>query len=608
MDEAILGGKGAEQMQAFLMAKVKGKAARTLPTTRAALERDRTTQHKELLLALGLDPLPKRTPLNARITRVTRRKGYRVENLVFESRPNFPVTAQLYIPEGLEGKKLPVIVNPIGHWKHKKAQTVVQSRMIFEALHGYLGVIVDSPGFSFEGDALVERRSAGTHFDLKLILGSTNATTVYIWDLMRVLDYLETQPEADMSRVGLTGASGGGLATVYAFAAEPRFKCAVPVVYASSLEVNPDNGCQCNHIPGTLQIGDRSDVLGLRAPAPVLIIGAAQDGEFPAAGMQRTGEKLKKLWGLYGAEADTDWRIFPGGHDYNQAMQELAIGFFDRHLRDQGDGSPVSRPPVDPVAEDDPQMFCQPDPPTRTETMRGIAEKLLARARPQNFAAFVRINGGLPETSPLNFREIESNSQTRPITFESEKGLTIPGILWLPTGNPRASLILISEKGKGAASEEFGIPALLQKGFACFAIDARGFGELSGLDLRLMAYLGTGVPFAMGWDVARAAEGVRRYAPKVAVLGRGPAGAQAALFAALLAPQSIGFVAGLNGPRDFADIFREEMPEYAIQPRAAYCAPLPHLRSLVRQKAVWTFIDGPTNEWTDALSRWAESG
>src|SRR5262249_48315049 len=158
---------------------------------------------------------------------------------------------------------------------------------------------------------------------------------------IRALDYLETRPEADMGRVGLTGASGGGLATTYAFAADERFGCAVPVCYATSLEVNPNNGCLCNHVPGTLQIGDRADGLAIRAPAPVLVIGASDDPEFPPEGTKRTGEKLEALWSLLGAPGAARWRIFESGHDYSRPMREAALGFLDLHLRGRGDGSPV---------------------------------------------------------------------------------------------------------------------------------------------------------------------------------------------------------------------------------------------------------------------------
>ena len=203
-----------------------------------------------------------------------------------------------YVPDGPAGSKYPVILNPHGHWAHKKMEPTVQYRLISQALHGYLAFIIDSPGWSgAEGDALFERRYAGCHSDFPLVEGSANATAIYVWDLMRALDYVATRPEADMTRVGLTGASGSGLATMYDFAADQRITCAVPVVYASSLEINPDNGCPCNHVQGTLQIGDRSDVLAIRAPAPLFVIGARQDWEFPPAGTQLTGEKLKKISG-----------------------------------------------------------------------------------------------------------------------------------------------------------------------------------------------------------------------------------------------------------------------------------------------------------------------
>ncbi|MCH7903564.1 MAG: prolyl oligopeptidase family serine peptidase [Armatimonadetes bacterium] len=587
-DNSVLGGRGPEIMRSFLAKKVKAAASQPTPGSLEEFEKERERRREELMRGLGLDPLPPRTPLNARVTGVIKRDGYRIEKIVFESRPNFPVTAHLYVPEGSDEKKFPVIVNPHGHWRHKKAEPVVQKRAIAQALHGYLAMVVDSPGSSFEGDAPIERRWAGTHHDLRLILGSSNATAIYVWDLMRALDYLETRPDADMSRVGITGASGGGLATVYAFAADDRFGCAVPVVYATSMEVNPVNGCLCNHVPATLQVGDRSDVLAIRAPAPVLIIGAQEDREFPPEGTRRTGEKLKESWSLFGAEADARWKLFDGPHDYNRAMRELALGFFDEHLRGVGDGSPVKEPEFETEPKDSRELLCLPDPPSGLATMQDIAKAKLAGARPISFAQVAELNGGLPERTPLNTKIIERNGSKLYMTFESEPGLTIPGVLYLPEGEPKAAVVLVAEKGKVVAQQEFSVERLVAAGYACLLIDVRGFGELQGLDPRLMAYLGTADPFAMGWDAARAAEAALQFSPRVAVVGRGPCGAQIALFAGLMEPR-IEFVAGLLSVRDYAECFEEEVPTYSIQPRAAYSAPLSHLRSLLGDKAVWSF-------------------
>jgi dienelactone hydrolase len=601
---ASLNLRGDQMVNSVLDRKIKAAAALPAPASQAELERRRQAQRVQLLRDLGLDPMPPRTPLNARVTGVLQRKGYRIEKIVFESRPNFPVTGHLYVPDGASGK-LPVIVNPHGHWAWKKQDPTVQARLIGQALHGYLAFVIDSPGFSFEGNNRVERRSAGTHDDLRLVLGSQNATSVYVWDLIRALDYLATRPEADMSRVGITGASGGGLATMWAFAAEPRFACAASVVYASSMEINPQNGCLCNHVPGALQIGDRADVLALRAPAPVLIIGAEEDREFPALGMHLSEDKLRWLWGLFGKADDAWLRMFPGGHDYSRPMRETVLGFFDKYLRGIGDGSPVPEPAITPEPPDSPELYVLPDPPKDSLTMRHIAKSMFATpaatAAPEDWIA---LNGGLPNPVPAAVRILDDTGDKRLYVFNSEAGLTMPAIFWPAKGEARALVVLISENGKGAAAGEFDIERLRAAGISCLAIDARGFGELKGLDLRLATYLGQAPAFEMGWDMARAAAafGVNL---KIAVVGRGPVAGLAALAAATIEPR-FGFVGGLSTLREFTDAFRDEVPLLAIQPRANYAPTLSTLRTQLKAETIWSFMGEPDPQWAEALIRWAQ--
>jgi dienelactone hydrolase len=606
-DDAVLEGHGPDDMRAFLYKKVRALAARPLPKSKEELEADKPVRRKELMRCLGLDPMPERTPLNARVTGVIQRKGYRIEKIVFESRPGFPVTGHLYVPDGPPDAKFPVILNPHGHWQHKKMEPTVQYRLIFQALHGYLAFIVDSPGYSFEGDALVERRYAGSHMDFPLTVGSANATAVYVWDLMRALDYLETRPEADMTRVGLTGASGGGLATMYEYAADPRIKAAVAVVYPSSMEVNPDNGCPCNHVPGALQIGDRSDVMAVRAPAPILVIGAQEDGEFPPAGTQLTGEKLKKIWALYGADEQTAWKIFPGGHDYNKSMRELAMGFFDRWLKGQGDGSPVPEPDIKTEDPNDRQFLAMPDVPAGLKTMRDIAKESLAATGSATWEDVVRLNGGLPARVPLDFTVVSKEGDKEAVTFQSEKGLTVPGLLWLPAGKPKGGVVLIAEDGKIAAEKQFDVPALVAAGYACLAIDARGTGELDGLDIRLMTYLGTAPAFAMAVDTVAAVDAMKRYAPKVAVIGSGLGGSQVPLYAGLMDP-SIAYVAGLQGIGSFADELGfptedNDVDYFALTPRANYGATLQALRGMLKCPADWSLQGAKDADLKSLLDR-----
>ena len=607
-DDSVLEGRGGEMVKTWLEGKMLKYATRPLPESRDAWEREKPALKREFLRCLGLDPLPPRTPLNARITGVIRGEGYRIEKIVFESRPGFPVTAHLYLPDPIPEGKLPVIVDPHGHWWFKKAQPEVQTRALFQVSRGYLALVVDSPGHSFEGDSLIERRYAGTHLDLRLTLGSFNATGIYVWDLMRALDYLETRPEVDMTRVGLTGTSGGGLATFAAFPADDRFTCAVPVCYAVSFESNLYYGCNCNHIPGSLRVGDRPHVLALRAPAPVFVIGAIDDVEFPPEGTKITGEKLKAIYGLYGKDEDAWWKTFPGGHGYDKPMREAMMGFFDLHLKGIGDGAPVAESEYPVRPQDSRELLCMPEEPEGFMSMRAIAEAKVKNASGEgDFSDLVDLNGGLPEAGvDLEFTVL----QARPgdplgfhVTFTSEPGLTVPGLLLLPEGEIEAGLVLVAEGGKRQALDTFPVEALRGSGVACLLIDVRGFGELPGLEPNLMAFLGIGDPFAMAWDAAQAARAMLcRFSVPVGVAGRGSCGAQIALFAALMEPR-VAFTAGLSGIREHEDCFRDDVPTYAIQTRAAHAPRLSKLRSQVTGAAVWSFLDEDEPDLMEAVRK-----
>jgi len=59
-------------------------------------------------------PWPEKTPLNPRVTGVVERDAYKIEKVIFESRPNFLVTANLYVPKGHKFP-LPGVVGTCGH-------------------------------------------------------------------------------------------------------------------------------------------------------------------------------------------------------------------------------------------------------------------------------------------------------------------------------------------------------------------------------------------------------------------------------------------------------------------------------------------------------------
>jgi hypothetical protein len=368
--------------------------------------------------------------------------------------------------------------------------------------------------------------------------------------------------------------------------------------------MQPNNGCLCNHVPGTLQIGDRSDILGIRAPAPVMIIGATNDTEFPPDAMKRTGEKVRKLYDVVGAGDNTRCQIFEAGHGYDKAMREAAMGFFDKHLRGKGDGSPVPEPAL--TLEKTEDLRCMTaEPPADAKTMRDITRERLANASPNSFDAVVRLNGGLPQAVPLNVRiggERADEQHRRVIfTFDSERGLTIPAVIHFPPKPATAAVVLVSEAGKVAAPTQFGVERLMNAGIACICIDARGCGELADLNPHFMAYLGTAQSFAMGWDATRAVAALRELpasaalsAKTVGVAGRGAAASQAALFAGLISPD-VSFVAGFDSLRDYAECLEAGVSTAAIQPRAANSARLADLRAALKAPAFWQFRGEPAD-------------
>ena len=165
-------------------------------------------------------PWPEKTPLNARVTGVVERDAYKIEKVIFESRPNFPVTANLYMPKG-RTLPAPGVVGSCGHSANGKALEAYQSFAQGLARLGYVCLIFDPIG---QGERLQyvtadfkPRRGTGSgehrHAGDQQFLTGEFFGAWRAWDGIRALDYLLTRPEVDATRVGITGNSGGGTMT-----------------------------------------------------------------------------------------------------------------------------------------------------------------------------------------------------------------------------------------------------------------------------------------------------------------------------------------------------------------------------------------------------------
>jgi len=83
-------------------------------TTRAQAEARQREVRTKIFNLLGTEP--KRVPLNPRITgSTTLPDGVRVDKVIFDSQPNFPITALLYTPANPGAQKFPAIVMAPGN-------------------------------------------------------------------------------------------------------------------------------------------------------------------------------------------------------------------------------------------------------------------------------------------------------------------------------------------------------------------------------------------------------------------------------------------------------------------------------------------------------------
>jgi dienelactone hydrolase len=136
----------------------------------------------------------------------------------------------------------------------------------------------------------------------------TSILGMRVRDGMRLIDYLQTIAEADSSRIGVMGISGGGMLTFYHTAMDPRIGACVVSGYYSSLRssVLAMNHCTCNFAPGLYRIGEHTDIAGLILPRPMLIEAATHDEIFPIAVVRKSVEKAREICKILGGNPDSD--------------------------------------------------------------------------------------------------------------------------------------------------------------------------------------------------------------------------------------------------------------------------------------------------------------
>lgn len=265
-------------------------------------DKRRPLLRSQLLEMLGLASPPDRTPLRSQVTGILQRDRYRIEKLVFQSMPGLYVTGNFYIPSEGQGP-WPAVLYLCGHAPDPVgAKVYYQNRAAWFAANGFVCLILDTLEF---GE--VPGLHHGTH-DLNmwhwLSLGYTPAGAE-VWNGIRALDYLQTRPEVDPKRIGVTGISGGGAITWYLSAVDERVRAAAPVCStytfgSQAIHWRAFGQCDCIYFHNTYEL-DLPIAAALIASRPLLIISGRKDGDFPPDGYHEVFRRSRKVFDLFGA-------------------------------------------------------------------------------------------------------------------------------------------------------------------------------------------------------------------------------------------------------------------------------------------------------------------
>jgi cephalosporin-C deacetylase-like acetyl esterase len=272
--------------------------------------------------------------------------------------PGHFVCGNLYLPKK-HGDKIPAVINPHGHWPNGRfmnasddevkkqiemgaekfesaAHSPLQARCVQLARMGCAAFFYDMLGYAdsvqfCDAEGKVEHRHGPK--DKGFVSPEAEQQLVgyfplQSWNSTRVLDFITSLPYVDKTRIGCTGASGGGTQTLIITGIDERVTAAFPCVMTSTAM---QGGCTCEN-SNHLRIGlGNIDIAALTAPRPIGMT-AADDWtkELETKGFP----DLKDLYTMLGVpdRVEAHFNIkFP--HNYNGVSRSQMYAFFNKHFK-----------------------------------------------------------------------------------------------------------------------------------------------------------------------------------------------------------------------------------------------------------------------------------
>jgi len=465
-------------------------------------------------LRRGFGPLPDKTPLNAAVTKTFEHEGIRVENILFESRPGFLVTAGFFRRADLAGR-LPAVVYVCGHTADGYKSATYQHVILNLARKGFAVLAVDpvgqgerwqyfdpGRGKSLIGGPTSEHSYAGVQY---LPIGRTMAM-VRLWDCMRAVDYLVTRPDVDPGRIGVHGRSGGGTMSAFLGAMDDRIAAAAPECYITGFRrlfqsIGPQDAEQ--NLLGQIALGlDHGDFLVARSPKPTLVVTTTRDF-FSIQGARETVRSVEPAFTTIRTGDDQrpsrgNIRIIEDDAPHQSTLKnrERVYSFFMQAFGMEGSTADEEIPPIDPLMLQVSETGQVITSGSRTvhDLILEDAEPVLAeldRSRKTGPPHAEKVARLFPEVAGIRSPDIPFDTiftgrlhregyAIEKYILEGGNGMPLPALLFLPEGDGRRpAIVYASDKGKEADAAPGGlIEGIVREGIAVLAMDLPGFGEI----------------------------------------------------------------------------------------------------------------------------------
>ena len=348
---------------------------------------------EQVLVSAGLWPLPEKHPLGAQVFGRIERGDYSVEKVYFESHPGFYVTGNLYRPVGKTGP-FPGVLSPHGHWAYGRLENgafgSIPARCISLARQGYVVFSYDMVGYN--DSRQVDHRL----LDPRLAQWGIGSLSLHLWNSIRSLDFLESLPDVDRTRLAGTGASGGATQTFLLTAVDDRIKVSAPVNMISHYM---QGGDVCENAPNLRLDTNNMEIGALLAPRPMLMVSAAGDWtrdtpriEFPA---------VESVYALLGAKDKVATVQFIADHNYNRDSREAVYGWFARWVQGRPESSPLREPEYSAEQPADLLVFHGRGLPAGAKTQQQVVDSLIEARKAQLASLRPRDAAGL-----AHFREV----------------------------------------------------------------------------------------------------------------------------------------------------------------------------------------------------------